>query len=108
MGLLPSADYQQGVVSLSPDDLLVLYSDGLVEVSNASGEEFGEQRLVEVIRNSAGKSCDRIRNEALSAVRDFAGPARFADDLTLVVVRFEPASEASAEIAAAEPVGSAA
>jgi len=108
MGLLPGADYQQGAVRLSPDDLLVLYSDGLVEASDATGEEFGEERLVEVIRNSAGKSCDRIRNEVLSAVRNFAGPARFADDLTLVVVRFNPVAEAPAQAAGSELVCSAA
>lgn len=101
MGLLPDADYSQGTVRLAPGDLLILYSDGLIEAANAAGEEFGEERLLRLAMGSGGKSCEEIRREVLDRLREFAGAAPFADDLTLVAARFEPAAisaEAAAEL----------
>ncbi|HEX8813380.1 MAG TPA: PP2C family protein-serine/threonine phosphatase, partial [Terracidiphilus sp.] len=46
LGVLPAASYTQGSAEIRAGDILVLYSDGLVEAENASGEEFGEARLL--------------------------------------------------------------
>ena len=92
LGLLPSARYKQAQVRLSQGDLLVMFSDGIVEAPNAAGEEFGEERLRALV---AAASPDitpiQLRQEILEAVRTFTGAAQLHDDLTLVAVRFEPA-----------------
>jgi sigma-B regulation protein RsbU (phosphoserine phosphatase) len=92
MGVVPGAKYHQGAVSISPGDLLVLYSDGVTEAPNALEEQFGEERLIAVIRGSSPQaSAAWIRNEILRQVRLFIGETEVQDDLTLVVVRFRAA-----------------
>jgi serine phosphatase RsbU (regulator of sigma subunit) len=87
LGLLQSADYRQGQAVVCAGDLLVLYSDGVVEATNASGEQFDDDRLLAVIHENSGKSPARIREEILKRVQSFLGKERAQDDLTLVVAR---------------------
>jgi sigma-B regulation protein RsbU (phosphoserine phosphatase) len=90
LGLLRRARYEQSRVDICPGDLLVLYSDGIVEATNAVGEEFGEERLRDAVRTAAARTPEEIRTAVLQAVRNFAGTSEFADDLTLMAVRFCP------------------
>jgi hypothetical protein len=88
LGLLPNARYREEQVDLCPGDLVVLYSDGVIEAANAEGEEFGEERLRALISAHASCSPEEVRQAVLQAVRQFAGSREFADDLTLLAVRF--------------------
>ncbi|MDX1984213.1 MAG: PP2C family protein-serine/threonine phosphatase [Bryobacteraceae bacterium] len=96
LGLLPYARYQRGLATLESDDLLVLYSDGVVEASNATGEEFGEHRLLETIMANRDRDAEKIRRSVVEAVRSFTGTSELEDDLTLVVFR-TPARAAKVE-----------
>ncbi len=87
LGLLPAAEYRQGRAAVSPGDLLILYSDGVVEAANASGEQFDEDRLLELIRENSDRSVGEIRDEILRRVRSFLAGEQAQDDLTLVVAR---------------------
>jgi hypothetical protein len=87
LGVLSAPTYRQGCIVLSPGDLAVLYSDGVVEAMNASEEEFGEDRLRTVIRENSAKSPAEIREEILKQVQSFLGEEQPQDDLTLVVAR---------------------
>ncbi len=87
LGVIPSAHYVQGVVPFSQGDLLVIYSDGVVEAEGTRGEEFGEERLAEAIRRNAGRPAVVVRDAIVAEVRKFAHGAPQADDLTLLVVR---------------------
>ena len=69
LGMLPAADYEQTSLELSPWDLLVMYSDGLVEATNSRGEEYGEKRLRELLTNSAEKSPAEIRQVILASLQ---------------------------------------
>ena len=69
-------------------DLLVAFSDGIIEAPNAANEDFGETRLIEVVRDACNTSPENIRDVVLSAVRNFIENTPVADDRTLVVVRF--------------------
>jgi hypothetical protein len=88
MGVLPVATYLQDRRPLRPGDVLVLYSDGLGEATNAQGDEYGEDRLRELLVQENGKSAEEIRAEILRSVREFLGAAAAHDDLTCVVARF--------------------
>jgi sigma-B regulation protein RsbU (phosphoserine phosphatase) len=68
-------------------DLLLLYSDALVEAESASGEQFGEARLLAVLRDNWGRTAAEIRDEMLRQVYKFLDKGQAQDDLTLVVVR---------------------
>jgi phosphoserine phosphatase RsbU/P len=86
LGLVPESRFEQVTVDCEQGDLLVLYSDGIVEASNASGEEFGEERLFAALRRCHGKSAETARAEILADYRSFLGGTQPDDDLTLLVV----------------------
>jgi sigma-B regulation protein RsbU (phosphoserine phosphatase) len=88
LGLLPAAAYDQGSSAILPGDLLVLFSDGVVEATNAVGEHFEQDRLLSVIRRNFDGSSMEIREEILKGVLGFLGREQAQDDLTLVVTRF--------------------
>ena len=87
LGLLPdSPPYTQLDFALEPGDRLVLYSDGVTEAQNEEGEEFGEPRLVEVLRASSESSPDTLIDKVIAAIDAFAGAAPQFDDITMLVV----------------------
>jgi hypothetical protein len=87
LGLLSNADYRQGHAEVRPGDLLILYSDGVVEAENASGEQFDEARLLAVLKENRDRTAAEIRDGILERVRTFLDKGQPQDDLTLVVVR---------------------
>ena len=87
VGLLPDATYNQGSVCLEPGDLLVLPTDGVLEAEDASGEQFGEDRLRTVIEGHASLPCAQICDEVVKSVKEFAGDKPLRDDLTVMIVR---------------------
>jgi hypothetical protein len=89
LGVLPAARYEQASIDLCPGDLLVLYSDGVIEATNEDGEEFGEDRLRSVLEECAGQTPEQTREHVLGAVRAFKGKVEFADDVTFLAVRFD-------------------
>jgi sigma-B regulation protein RsbU (phosphoserine phosphatase) len=68
---------------------LVLYSDGLTEASNAKGEEYGEDRLREMIERHAAAPPAELRAALLQDVDRFLAGKPLSDDLTLLVARIE-------------------
>ena len=88
LGILPAARYEQAQCEVRPGDVLVLYSDGLVEATNPAGEEYGEGRLRERIATRGEGSPDDIRDAILASASAFLGTATPRDDLTVVVANF--------------------
>jgi sigma-B regulation protein RsbU (phosphoserine phosphatase) len=86
VGLFDGMQYEQESVKLSLDDTFVAYSDGITEPENEYGE-FGEQRLIELIREHAGQPLERIAEEVLAAVTDWIGGEEQPDDMTIVLAR---------------------
>ena len=70
-----------------PGDLLVLYSDGVVEAENKAGEQFEEGRILAAVRENSDRSSAEIRREILSRVHAFLDKKQAQDDLTLIVAR---------------------
>jgi serine phosphatase RsbU (regulator of sigma subunit) len=97
MGLLPGANFQQGEEFVAPGDLLVAFSDGVVEATNESGEEFGDTRLVHVIQELWDASATDIRNAIHKKLKEFTGDVPVMDDQTLIVVRFKHSAKIMAE-----------
>jgi Stage II sporulation protein E (SpoIIE) len=89
LGLLPDAGFRAAAVEFGPGDTLVLYSDGIVEAADSSDEQFGEQRLQDLVREFLDLSPGEIERRVWTAVNRFTGNASLSDDRTLVVVRYQ-------------------
>ena len=97
IGLLPGVHFQQGEEYVAPGDLLVAFSDGVVEATSPTGEEFGEGRLLSIVRQLWDSSAAEIRNAIHGSLKDFTGEAPVNDDETLIVVRFKHSPRALSE-----------
>src|SRR5579863_3187250 len=84
LGLAADPDYEQETLKMEPGDRLLLFTDGLTEACSAHGEEFGEERLIELAVENRSLRAKAIEEKALAAVRGFC--EQFDDDVTLVVV----------------------
>jgi hypothetical protein len=96
LGVLPGARYRQAEVDIEPGDLLVVFSDGVSEATNAAGEEFGEEGIIDsVTREWKGKSAGGVCDSILADVNAFLGDLPPHDDQTLMVVRLEHVTKAT-------------
>jgi sigma-B regulation protein RsbU (phosphoserine phosphatase) len=86
VGLFDHQGYEERSVQLHPGDMLVAFSDGVTEPENEYGE-FGEHRLVEIVRDSRRLPLARVSEIVISAVSDWIGPHEQPDDVTLVLAR---------------------
>jgi serine phosphatase RsbU (regulator of sigma subunit) len=84
---LPRVDFEERWVQLHPGDLLLLYTDGIIEAENSEGSFFGESRLAEVLEEHHDLSPQEIIDTLLSRVRLFTGTKAFNDDVSLVAMR---------------------
>lgn len=86
VGLFPEIVLEEEEVRLSPGDIFAAYSDGVTEPENEFGE-FGEERLLELVRSNRHLSLDRISEIVIAAVQDWIGDNEQPDDITLVLAR---------------------
>jgi serine phosphatase RsbU (regulator of sigma subunit) len=88
MGILSSVELPQSFLQLECGDVIVMYTDGVTDALDTSGEEeFGATRLTEVVQEHAEKTAQGLTDEILGAVQEFTRGAPQFDDLTLMVVK---------------------
>ncbi|MDD1702990.1 MAG: SpoIIE family protein phosphatase [Methanoregula sp.] len=87
LGVTDDVELQSVKIDLRPGDVLVLYTDGVTEAINVREEEFGEERLLEVITRSRSLPAQTILENILSAINEFAGDQPQHDDITIMVLR---------------------
>ncbi len=89
LGLFPSAEYETSEHEAGPGDVLVMYTDGLVEATDPSGKAFfGEGRLKGCIRAHGKEGADHLREWILKSFHAFTGTTRQEDDISISIVRF--------------------
>lgn len=87
LGPIPTARYESGTATLQPGDRLVLYTDGIPERRDASGEFYGPDRLERLVSRLSNQSAQVVAGSVLAEVDAFAGGVPAQDDMTVVVVR---------------------
>ncbi|MCC6683001.1 MAG: SpoIIE family protein phosphatase [Phycisphaeraceae bacterium] len=87
VGVDETQHYEKGIWDLNRGDLLLLYTDGLVDAFNADGRKFGNERVEQTLRQCASKSATDALNHLHWTVRQFTGTRRSIDDTSLVVVK---------------------
>jgi phosphoserine phosphatase RsbU/P len=87
LGIRAGAVYESGSTVLQAGDWLVIFTDGLIEAMNERGEEYGEPRLLEVLRAGASSGPDELLRRMLSHVDAFVGTTPQHDDITCMLVK---------------------
>jgi sigma-B regulation protein RsbU (phosphoserine phosphatase) len=84
-----TAPYEQEAVQLRSGDLLVLFTDGVSEAMNREGKDYGEERLVRVIRSMKPRDAEEVLKSIHHDVVAHAGEAPQSDDITMMVIALE-------------------
>jgi sigma-B regulation protein RsbU (phosphoserine phosphatase) len=90
LGIRPQASYECGSTGLGAGDVLVIFTDGLVEAEDEKGQEYDEPRMLAVLGSASGKSASSasdVLSQLMKSVDAFVGLARQHDDITCMVVR---------------------
>lgn len=87
LGLFPDVVYEEFTLSTQPGDLLVFFSDGIVDADNAAGDMFGDERLCATLEQLQSPEAKDAVSSVLGAVAKFQGGKEHFDDETLVVLR---------------------
>ncbi|HMG35751.1 MAG TPA: SpoIIE family protein phosphatase [Blastocatellia bacterium] len=87
IGMMQNVQYQEAQIEFQGGDVLVIYSDGITESVNESDEEFGEQRLIDVLMKNRNRSSSGIRDRIDEALSRFVGSMAPVDDMTLMIIK---------------------
>jgi sigma-B regulation protein RsbU (phosphoserine phosphatase) len=86
LGLFDMVRYDQRSVQLQPGDLVLLYTDGVTDALDAQGNEFGLERLRDIILEHGGASAAELAGALDRALAEYGGAVRY-DDITVVVAK---------------------
>jgi phosphoserine phosphatase RsbU/P len=87
LGPYPKAKYERGFVFFEPGNTLVMYSDGLTEATNTLGEEFGTQRIIDIVQSNKDLTSKEICDRIFTTVDEFTEHAPPKDDRTALIVK---------------------
>jgi sigma-B regulation protein RsbU (phosphoserine phosphatase) len=87
VGAFPSVRYGEQTIALEPRDILVAYTDGIVEPENVYGEMFGEDRLRDLLLRYAPADSSELIARTMEAVVQWTGSSELQDDMTMVVAK---------------------
>lgn len=83
LGISPENTYDKIVTSVSPGDIIVIYSDGIIDSRNKNGEAFGSQRVIDVLKSkSDSDKLSQFKNEFIN----FTG-GNYDDDISIIVIK---------------------
>ncbi|QQE09927.1 SpoIIE family protein phosphatase [Planctomycetota bacterium] len=89
VGVMPGHPYEKGLFDLQSGDILMLFTDGLLDAFNEDGDKFGRQRAMDALKKATKEkeTASEILNHVLWEMRQFTGMHRATDDTTVVIVR---------------------
>jgi sigma-B regulation protein RsbU (phosphoserine phosphatase) len=90
VGLLPGASYEEQQVRLQAGERLYFFTDGLTDAEGVTGEEFGAERLREVLDRNRRVTLDESLDAAMGCVEQWCAPARPNDDMALLAIECRP------------------
>ncbi len=89
LGSIAESDYEEKSLRLSNDDILLLFTDGIIEARNTDSQEFGHQMLKSVVKKNQKAGASELVDIIYSSVKKFSLGAKQHDDLTLVVMKID-------------------
>lgn len=103
-GQLFSEVLEEETVKLTPGDVFVLYTDGVVESRNEEGEEYGYERLMDAVKRHHNKPASDFHAALLGDLNRFLGEKAYDDDMTLLVLRWDGRETDEKKTAYASPI----
>lgn len=94
LGVFPAARFTEAATTLTPGDLLVLYTDGVVECGDPARTDFGAERLATVAARLRERTAPEVIREIVLLTREFSGAVEYDDDFTIVALRRDPTGRA--------------
>ncbi len=86
-GVLPEIDIRRSYIEINSGNILILYTDGIIERQNNLGEEFGKERLINVILENKTRSTEEVLNAIFLAANKFGTKRKWLDDSTVVIIK---------------------
>ena len=86
VGMFPDSQYEESIVQLNPGDLLIAYTDGVIEAANLEGEDWGVQGLLKATATLRPQGADDLVQSIFNSMDDFSKGCQ-TDDATLAVLR---------------------
>lgn len=87
LGFQPDSLYLEGKIPFHPDEMIVLYSDGITEAMNDQNEEFGEERLIKLITQYKNEDIYKLIDRIIVAVNAFSEGVAQSDDITVMIIK---------------------
>ena len=87
---------EEATLPIAPGDVFLLYTDGLTEAMNPAGDFFGEERLSALVQAHGTAPFSQLRDEILTSISTFVGPAEQQDDMTMLLLRVQAMEAAAA------------
>ncbi len=88
LGMFDFAEFHASHANLTPGDIMLIYTDGFTEASNAEGEFYGEHRLRDVFKQFPGGGVEDLVKSIQTSVREFTQGAAQNDDMTILAIEF--------------------
>ena len=88
LGILPDWDYDEKILELDPGTFVIAYTDGVIEARNVEGEEYGFERLEQILKEFEG-SAEELTAKIKDSVFSFSSGATQHDDTTIMVIKYE-------------------
>ncbi|MDZ7695105.1 MAG: PP2C family protein-serine/threonine phosphatase [Balneolaceae bacterium] len=83
---------EEKTLDLAPNDLLVLYTDGVVEALNSARQFYGTNRLKQLLKKNVKKAAELVLSDLVNDVSSFVGQAKQHDDMTMMVIKLNSES----------------
>ncbi|RKY85134.1 hypothetical protein DRQ09_07700 [candidate division KSB1 bacterium] len=87
LGIMENLSYEEEEVRLFQGDVMLLYTDGVSEAMNVNDEEFGEQRIEEILKKNRNLSSDKLISKIISAVKEHCKNVPQSDDITMIAIK---------------------
>ena len=87
LGMLDRMDLEKTLIPIQPGDIMVIYSNGVVELKNGSGAQFGIERLIDLVITNRHRSASEITMIAEKSLQDYSDSRLFSSDVTLVITK---------------------
>ncbi len=90
LGMFPLVPYEIHQKSLADGDILVLFTDGVVEAENVEEEQFTTERFIELVKTNRHESAETIKKRIIDELKQFTRQEHFTDDVTFMIIKLDP------------------